>query len=47
MNQLILSVVVAVVLTAAAAAVLRSHPPSTGHMTKSSCQRQHAPAPGL
>jgi hypothetical protein len=31
MNQLIISVVVAVILTAAAAAVLRSHAPSTGH----------------
>jgi hypothetical protein len=31
MNQLIISVVVAVALTAVAAVVLRSHAPSTGH----------------
>jgi uncharacterized low-complexity protein len=51
MNQLMISVVVAVILTAAAAAVLRSHGPSTAHtgVTKKapdSCRRQKAADPG-
>jgi hypothetical protein len=51
MNQLIISVVVAIILTAAAAAVLRSHARSTGHtgvssMAPDSCRRQKAADPG-
>jgi hypothetical protein len=52
MNQLMISVVVAVILTAAAAAVLRSHGPSTGHAVVSpkapnSCKRQKAVDPAF
>jgi hypothetical protein len=54
MNQLMISVVVAVILTGAAAAVLRSHAPSTGHTVGAvsskapdSCRRQQAAEPGI
>jgi hypothetical protein len=54
MSQLIISVVVAVILTAAAAAVLRSHAPSTGHTVGAVsskapdfCRRRPVADPGL
>jgi hypothetical protein len=54
MNQLMISVVVAVILTGAAAAVLRSHTFSTGHTvgavsskTPDSCRRPQAADPGI
>jgi len=39
MNQLMMSVVVAVVLVATAATVLRSHPPSTGQTVGAASSR--------
>ncbi len=54
MNQLIISVVVAVILTAAAAGVLRSLAPSIGHTVGAvsskpldSCRRPQAADPGI